>query len=129
MDVSARDSATVVMVEFAAPVPAGNEVLVISLEREDAGFFDVAVAEVVIDLTARVTYADYAYWAILQERGWPSAPVTEDPVAALGPSWKRKRSLHGRVAGALLSTRDGGEQNHARTLLHVLPEMEKGYRG
>ena len=129
MEVSAREDVTVVVVEFAAPVPAGNEVLVISLEKSDSGFFDVSSAEIVVDLSARVAYADYAYWSVLAERGWPSAPVADDPVAPLGDAWKRKRSLHGRVAGALLSSRDGGDQNHIRTLLHVLPEVEKGYRG
>lgn len=129
MEVTAGETTTVVALAFAAPVPAGNEVVLLTIERKEAGFFDTSEVEVVVDVTARVVYADYSYWSVLQTRGWPASPVTDDPVGALGAGWSPKRAFRGRVAGALLSTRDGGDRNHIATVLHVLPEVvEQGYR-
>lgn len=128
MEVTVGDATTLVTIDFAAPIPAGNETLLVTIERKDAGFFDASEVEVAVDLTARVVYADYAYWSVLQERGWPPAPFGEDPVGVLGPGWVPKRALRGRVAGALVSTRDGSDRTHVRTLLHVVPETEQSYR-
>lgn len=128
MEVTAGEAATVVALEFAVPVPAGNEVILLTIERKDAGFFETSEVEVVVDVTARIVYADYSYWSALHARGWPAFPVTDDPIGALGAGWAPKRAFRGRVAGALLSTRDGGERNHITTLLHVLPEVERSYR-
>jgi hypothetical protein len=129
MKVSARESVTVVELEFAAPIPAGNQALVLTLVREKAGFFDVSEVELVVDRTARTVYADYPYWTVAASAGWRDTPVADDPVGFLGEGWSAKRALEGRVAGALLSTKDTGDTNHVRTLLHLLPEVEKGYRG
>lgn len=128
MELSARESSTVVVIDFAAPIPAGNEALVLTVERADARFFDTSEAELVVDLTSRIVYADSAYWTTLEARGWPSMPVTDDPIGALGPGWQVKRSFQGRIAGAILTTRDSSARNHVRTLLHVLPDLERGYR-
>jgi hypothetical protein len=124
-----RRTTTVVMVEFAAPIPAGNEALFLTIERQDGGFFDVTEVEAIVDLSTRIVYADFAYWTVLKEAGWPAAPVADDPIACLGAGWKPKRSFKGRIAGALLSTRDTGDTNHIRTVLHALPDVERGYRG
>ncbi len=128
MEVSPRENTTVVMVEFAAPIPAGNEALFLTLERDDAGFFDISEVDVVVDLSARVAYADEGYWSTLSEAGWPSKPVADEPILCLGAGWKPKRSFKGRLAGALLSTR-GGDRSRISTVLHVLPDVERGYRG
>ena len=129
MEVSARESTTVVVVEFAAPIPAGNEALFLTIAREDPGFFDIAEVEVVVDLTARIVYASWEYWSAVNALGWPSTPVADDPVACLGGDWKPMRSFTGRIAGALVAIRDKGDSNQSRTVLHALPNVERGYRG
>lgn len=130
MEIHVAEAATLVEVAFVAPVPAGHEVIVLHLELEGAGWLDTSEAEVIVDATAGTVYADVAYFTVMKRRGLPAGPPAHDPVAILGPGWRPKRSMRGRAVGALVSTKDGGEANHAYTLLHVVPlAAEPGYRG
>jgi hypothetical protein len=132
MRIKTHGRVRVVELEVAAPIAAGHEVVAFAFVRKNAGFFDlVSSCEAVLDVTSGVLHADATYWSVLtSDRPLPEHPPALDPVAALGPDWTAKTSVRGRVQGALVSTKDGGELNHARTLLHLEPlDVPPGYRG
>ncbi len=118
MRIHQQDAFVIVDLDFVAAVPAGHEVAVLQLEQPRAGFFDDDAAECVLDRTAQILYADHVYWRLLLEALVLAVPA-EDPVAALGSGWRVKGSVEGRALGAVVSTRDGGDANHARTRLHL----------
>jgi hypothetical protein len=121
---------SIVELTFVAPVPLGNEVIALEVERTGGGWLDTKAAEAVIDVTTGTVYADVGYWSVLKDRGWPLEPPANDPIAALGPDWRAKHSVRGRSRGTLVSTKDAGDTNHACTVLWIAPpDSETSYRG
>jgi hypothetical protein len=118
----------IVDVDFFSPVPAGNDVLDMRLERTGAGFFERNMVECVLDRTGQIVYASQVYWNLLMDADTVAVPAA-DPVATLGPSWRVKASVEGKVIGAVASTRNDADANHARTRLHIAPTVPgKVYR-
>lgn len=97
---------------FLAPVPRDHLVLVATVHREGAyGSF-------VLDQTAGVLYADAVLWGPLGKR----ASAVVDPLATLAQyDWTPVKTTVGRVLGAMMSTKNTGEANHAETRLFVEP--------
>lgn len=125
-----RGRTTAVQIGFVAPIPAGHEVIVISFEREGAGWLEASEAEAVVDVTSGTIYADLTYWSAMKAHRFPDASPASDPAGALGPAWRAKHSFHGRATGAVVSTRDTGDTNHACTILFLVPlDVTPGYRG
>lgn len=130
IEIRLEGAVTVVEVAFVAPVQAGHEVLVLELAREGAGWLDTAAADAVVDVTASAVYADDGYASVLKETGPTAMPPAQDPAGALGPTWRVKKTVRGRVQGVVVTTRHGGESNHALTLLWIAPlGSGPGYRG
>ncbi len=130
MDIHRGEARTAIQVGFVAPVPAGHEVVVMKLELEGAGWLDISEAVVVVDLTTGLVYADIGYWTAMKAHGIPDESPADDPARALGPAWRTKASIRGRSTGAVVSTKDSGDTNHACTMLFVVPPAaEAGYRG
>jgi hypothetical protein len=120
MKIDPQAAFTVVDVDFVSSVAAGHEVVVLELARPGAGFLERSRAACVLDRTSQVVYADHAYWGVLEEANTVGVPA-QDPIAALGPGWQVKLRVEGTVVGAVVSTRDDADSNHARTRLHVVP--------
>lgn len=98
--------------DFLAPVPRDHLVLVVTVQRE------TAFGSFVLDQTAGVLYADAALWGPLGRR----VTAVTDPLAALAVfDWRPVKAMAGRVVGAMISTRNTGEANHAETRLFVEP--------
>jgi hypothetical protein len=130
MEIHREGALVLVEVELVAPVPIGHDVLVLDLKLEGAFWPLTSTAQAVVDETTGTVFADENYWLALKEKGWPPLPPAADPVGSLGARWRVKRSVRGRVRGSVVSTKDEGDHNHARTLLYVAPpEAEGSYRG
>ena len=117
----------VVDLEYLAPVPVGNRVLVLNLARSDGGMFDRDAAACVIDQTTCIVFGDDAYSSVLLESKADALPA-EAPAGALGPSWSVAKSLAGQVVGCVLGTADSGKSNYARTRLYLRTTDAHGYR-
>lgn len=98
--------------QFLAPVPRDHLVLVATVHREGrTGSF-------VLDQSAGILYSDESLWGPLGRR----ATAVTDPLATLAQyDWTPVKATVGRVVGAMISTRNTGEANHAETRLFVEP--------
>lgn len=111
---------------FLAPIPAGNEVVVLVLDNPSAGFLESGTAELVIDVPTRTIYADRAYMFALKATA-PKAHPADDPRPSA--AWRVKKTWRGISRGAVMSTRDGGDTNEASSLLWVARvDAPQGYR-
>lgn len=128
MDIETIGSTTVVVLRFLAPIPQGHEVTVLDLTTDDESWLATTNAEAVVDATAGIVYGDYNYWHLLEKRPWSAEPPATHPVAALGKTWRARRTLQGRVLGAVVSTRDAGDRNHVVTALHITQSVAPAYR-
>lgn len=133
-----RNEAGILIVDlnFLVPIPAGHEVLLLAQRNPRAGFFQESFARCVIDRTARLVYADHAYWMSFKAQARTAHPADEPN---LGAPWQPAEAIEGVSLGGVMSSKDGGEANvtwtredavHAWTRLYVRPpESEPGYRG
>lgn len=98
--------------DFVAPVARDHYVLVATMQREDMrGCF-------VLDHTAGVLYADATLWGPFGHR----LSAVTDPLGTLAQyGWQPVKAVTGRVLGAMISTKNSGEANHAETRLFVAP--------
>ena len=97
---------------FLAPVPRDHLVLVATVHR------DGAYGTFVLDQTAGVLYSDTVIWGPLGKR----ASAVNDPLATLAQyEWRPVRASTGRIVGAMISTKNMGDANHAETRLFVEP--------
>lgn len=102
---------------FLAPVPFGNDVLVMRFMRRREVFLEMnGPLWVVIDRTTRVLYGDENVWTLAAQ----SPSFVDDPVKALTIDWRAERVVVGKSAGALVFTRGEGE-SLIRTRLIVAP--------
>jgi hypothetical protein len=109
----------IINVEFAAMVPRGHEVVVAKFRSTVENKF----VDIVIDTTANVVYCD--------DRGWgPLIQIPQaidDPISAFQRwSWALIEQTKGTVSGAIVSTRDDGDSNHARTRIFIEPSTSAG---
>lgn len=129
MEITTRGATTVVELPFVAAVPAGHEILAVDLTLDGGGWLETTSASAVVDTATGIVYADLGYWTVLKAAGRLPEPPAQNPVEALGPGWRVAQAVRGRVRGAVVSTRDVGEQNHAATLLYLVVEgTEAPYR-
>jgi hypothetical protein len=99
---------------FLAPVPHGHEVVLVALLRSAESTKKTFLA---LDRTASILYCDDELWGIFRHEH-----EVADPVAALTRwSWVVAKSTTGRVVGAMVSTADTGDSNHAKTRLFIEP--------
>ncbi|MDB4933251.1 MAG: hypothetical protein JWP87_223 [Labilithrix sp.] len=109
---------------FVAPVPHGHDALVVTLRRSEG---ETSTCSFVLDQTDGILYCDEDLWS-----PFGSDPLaTRDPLAVLAKwSWVVAKSTTGTVIGSIVSTKDGGDQNHARTRIFVTPKAAgQPYRG
>lgn len=128
MDIEAIGSTTVVVLRFLAPIPQGHEVTVLDLTTDDESWLATTNAEAAVDTTAGIVYGDHSYWHLLEKRAWSAEPPATHPVAALGEKWRARRTVQGRVLGAVVSSKDGGDANHVVTALHLTKSAAPAYR-
>jgi hypothetical protein len=124
-----RNEAGLLMIDFdfLVPIPAGHDVLLLSQQNPRAGMFESSFARCAVDRTTRLIYADYTYWEFFKAQPRSTHPVDEP---SLGAPWQSAQTVEGVSLGGVMSSKDGGETNHAGTRLYVRPpESEAGYRG
>jgi len=117
----------IVDLDFLVPIPGGHEVLLLALRNPNAGTLAGSQARCAIDRTTRLVYADYIYLDVFKTQSRTAHPADEP---GLGGPWRTEREVRGVSLGGVISSRNGGEVNHAWTRLYVRPpETEPGYRG
>jgi hypothetical protein len=122
MKVRREGAFMLVEVRMAAFVPAGHDVLVLSLLYGRPGSLGPNSAEVIVDTTTKTLYADEDYWTALERAGWPAEPPANNPVGALGEGWEEARHFQGRASGSVVSTRRGSDNYSVLSLLYVTPQ-------
>lgn len=104
--------------DFGVPIPVGHEVVCISQTSPRAGRFHASFARCAIDLTARLVYADHAYWEHFKGRSHDMHPAD---APALGPPWVINETIEGISLGGVLSMKDSQETRGSCTRLFVRP--------
>ncbi|CAN5193120.1 hypothetical protein BH09MYX1_BH09MYX1_57540 [soil metagenome] len=111
-------------VDLIAPIPAGADCLVLTLEKSDGGFLEISKVNVVIDRTNRVVYGDMALAHKLSE-GDSSILPADDIAGALGPTWRIIASAGGKIASAVVAV----GTDRQKTWLYFAEDSATTYRG